>query len=132
MGRLSVVTVISAVLCLAWVPTPALGQSIDWQTVATFEGAGQKNTRPFTVEASEWRVKYEAESTSGFGGTGHIFQVYMKEPGSDNSVGKPIANAANKEEVAETSYQYQTGRYYFQVNGANGRWKIKVQVPSGQ
>ncbi|MCS4048032.1 hypothetical protein GGQ04_003189 [Salinibacter ruber] len=107
-------------------------QSTDWETIASFNGSGQKNTRPFTVEASEWRVKYEAESTSGLGGTGHIFQVYMKEPGSDDPVGEIIANVANEERVAETSYLYQPGRYYFQVNSANGRWEIKVQVPAEQ
>ncbi len=107
-------------------------ESADWQTLARFDGSGQKNIRPFTVEVSEWRVKYEAESTSGLGGTGHIFQVYMKEPGSDDPVGEIIANVANEERVAETSYLYQPGRYYFQVNSANGRWEIKVQVPAEQ
>ncbi|MCS3655136.1 hypothetical protein [Salinibacter ruber] len=132
MRRFHVFAVGLTMFCFAWLPAPAVGQSTGWQTVATFDGSGQKNTRPFTVEVSEWRVKYESESTSGFGGTGHIFQVYMKEPGSDDPVGEIIANASNEKRVVETSYLYQSGRYYFQVNSANGQWEMKVQVPAGQ
>jgi len=99
-----------------------------WQTVERFSGSGQTNTSPFTIEANEWRVRYTSEATSAEG-RGHIFQLSLYEPGADLPT-EMVANVANEERVSNESYVYDSGRFYFQVNAANGRWEIAIQAPN--
>ena len=81
-------------------------------TIASFSGSGAKNTRPITTN-SAWELQWDAE--------GDIFQVYLySENGSLEGV---IANQSKPGEGS--SYQPQTGSYYFKVN-ALGDWSMKV------
>jgi hypothetical protein len=100
-----------------------------WKTVERFSGSGTKNTQPFTVNSNEWRVVYESNaSNSGMGGVGHIFQIFLLEPGQEMFEGEIIANETNKQSISGDSYVYKSGRFYFNSNSANGDWVIEVQV----
>lgn len=100
-----------------------------WTTVQTFSGSGMKSTQPFTVNSDEWRVIYSSEaSNSGMGGAGHIFQLFLLEPGQEDFEGDIVANDVNKRSISGDSYIYKSGRFYFKSNSANGDWEIEVQV----
>lgn len=102
----------------------------DWRTIHTFEGSGIKKTAPFTINSTEWRITYESKATMAedMGGAGHIFQLYLLEPGQSMFMGEILANQVNKVFIEGNSYVYKKGRFYFESNSANGDWIIKVQI----
>lgn len=101
----------------------------DWKTIKTFSGSGTKNTSSFSVSSPEWRVIYESKATmSGLNGSGHIFQLYLLRPGQKMYEGEIVANVANKKSIEGKSSFYETGKFYFKSNSANGDWNIKVQI----
>ena len=108
---------------------PSQQKETTWRTVERFSGSGQSNTSPFTIEADEWRVQYTSEATSAQG-RGHIFQLSLYDPGADLPT-EMVANVANEERVSSESYVYDSGRFYFEVNAANGQWEIAIQAPDG-
>jgi len=93
-----------------------------WQPVNSWEGTGIKNTEPFTITGDQWRINWSNKDTTGFGGS--MLQIAVYKPGSDF----PIAMAANAQGTAsDTSYVYESGTFYLNVNSANGNWEISVE-----
>lgn len=102
-------------------------ENATWNDVETFSGTGKKNTPPFEIEAEKWRVSYRSESTSGIGeGAGHIFTLQLMRPGEEFPV-ETLANAANQKVMENTSYVYESGQFYLEVNSSNGEWTIEVE-----
>lgn len=124
----SALLVAVGVIALFVEPTAAQNQEREWITVESFDGQGQKNTRPFTIESSEWRIRWESVGTMQ-DGMGHIFQLYVQKP-SDDLFTEIAANVTNVKRASDTSYLYDSGRFYLQANAANGKWSIEVQVPA--
>ena len=93
-----------------------------WQAVNSWEGTGIKNTEPFTITGNQWRINWSNKDTTGFGGS--ILQISVYKPGANF----PIEMAANAQGTAsDTSYVYESGEFYLNVNSANGNWAISVE-----
>jgi len=97
---------------------------IEWETVDTLSGNSAKKTAPFTINADQWRVKW---STSG-SSMGSVFQVSAYRPG-DNFPTSMIANVAN-DSGSDTSYVYESGEFYLEINAANTSWEVTIEKPS--
>ena len=97
---------------------------VEWEVVKTISGNSAKKTAPFTIDADQWRVDW---STSG-GSMGSVFQVSAYEPGSDFPTSM-IANVAN-DSGSDTSYVYESGEFYLEINSANTSWEITIEQPS--
>jgi hypothetical protein len=104
----------------------------EWKTVEKFSGSGIKNTPAFTIDKSEWRIKYQSEGNSYAKetGAGHILQLFLLKPGEELSESEIIVNQVNKPKISGDTYLYKTGRFYIKSNSANGDWEILVQVRS--
>ena len=110
---------------------PLISYADEWETLETFTGSGTQNTSPFAIESNEWKIVYESNAThEEMGGAGHIFQLYLLEPGQEEWEGDIVANEANKVNISGESYIYNSGRFYFNSNSANGDWEVKVMVPN--
>lgn len=82
------------------------------EVIERYSGSGGQNISPFTV-TDAWEVNWDAK--------GDIFQLYLY-----NSEGNMEGVVANQQGPGEgSSYQPQTGRYYFKVN-AMGNWTIEI------
>ncbi|TYP95424.1 hypothetical protein LX73_0727 [Fodinibius salinus] len=102
----------------------------EWETVENFSGSGIKNTAAFTINKSEWRIKYKSEGNSFVDetGAGHVLQLFLLKPGENLSEGEILVNQVNKPKISGDTYLYKTGRFYIKSNSANGDWEILVQV----
>lgn len=105
----------------------AVAQETDWQTIERFSGSSSTQTRPFTIESSEWRARWRYEKKTGQV-YASLFQVNLKQPGEDWD-GDALASVANQDGHSSTSYHYEPGRFYLDVNTTNVRWHVKIQVP---
>jgi hypothetical protein len=111
-------------------PDPAHAQAdttTAWTTTETFEGTGRAETKPFTVEAPMWRIKWTSTSDIP-GGMGHVVQIYVLRP-DRNKPRRVAANATNQKTLSGTSRTFSSGRYALKIHGLNGDWAVKVQVP---
>lgn len=108
-------------------PTHAQKQSASWTTIETFEGKDRAQTKPFTVQASKWRIKWKSTSKIP-GGMGHVVQIYVLHPKSDKPR-RVAANATNQKTLSGTSKTFSGGRYALKIHGLNGDWTVKVQRP---
>ena len=103
-------------------PLAALSAPADpakaWVVTKTWQGSGNLDTEPFTVEQS-WRVDWIF--TPGFGGA---LQVYIYHADS-----KTLMNLAVTSQKAgtDTSFWVGAGKYFLRVNSTTGEWKIAVQ-----
>ncbi len=87
-----------------------------WHTIETFSGDTQKNTAPFTIQGSQFRVTWQESGQFYFGAD-------AESP--DNSGNYcAIANLAGS--GSDTTYCYGAGTYYISVNTANP-WTITVE-----
>ena len=94
--------------------TPIVPKS--WHTVTTFSGTNTKNTEPFTVKGSQWRIAW-TETGDGY------FGADAEKP--DQSSGYcPIANTIGTN--SDSTYCYTPGTYYISVNTSN-TWSIKIE-----
>ena len=84
----------------------------DVEFIASFDGSGGKNTRPFTVP-SGWEIQWDAN--------GDLFQLFLY-----NTEGEIVGVPANQKGAGTgNSYQAKGGEYYLQVN-ALGDWTINI------
>lgn len=98
-----------------------------WKTLERFENKGRVETKPFTVDAEKWRIKWTSTSKIP-GGMGHVVQIYVLHPDSDQPR-RVAANATNQKTLSGTSKTFPSGRYALKIHGLNGDWTVKVQVP---
>jgi len=55
-----------------------------WKVVTSFEGVGQKDTAPFQIRGSKWRIKWSCETMDGiFGLSVHGKSVNGGDPGAE-------------------------------------------------
>jgi hypothetical protein len=97
------------------VVTPPPAPPASWHTVQTFSGQTQKNTSPFTIKGSQWRITWQETGDGYFGantespdGGGYCSIANLVGPGSDST------------------YCYTPGTYYVSVNTANS-WSMTVE-----
>ncbi|MGC9602496.1 MAG: hypothetical protein ABSE76_02025 [Minisyncoccia bacterium] len=86
-----------------------------WHTVTTFSGQTQKNTPPFTIKGSQWRITWQ-ETGDGY------FGADTQSPDGSNYCS--IANLAGP--GSDSTYCYTPGTYYISVNTANS-WTMTVE-----
>ncbi len=87
-----------------------------WHTIETFSGDTQKNTAPFTIQGSQFRVTWQESGQYYFGAN-------TQSP--DNS-GNYCAIANLVGSGSDSTYCYGAGTYYISVNTANP-WTITVE-----
>lgn len=87
-----------------------------WHVVTTFSGNGEKQTAPFTIQGSEWRMDWQT--------TGQ-FNFALDADAADK--GSEFCSAANIiGSGSDTSYCYQSGQFYLEANTGN-QWTVKVE-----
>ena len=101
----------------------------EWKTIQEFSGSTPTTTRPFTVSSDEWRAKWSCRRKNSQI-YGVLFQAQLKQPGQDWR-GETLVNALlqGQSRSSNTTYQYQSGRYYLDVVASNVRWSLEIQVP---
>jgi len=93
----------------------------EWGEIKSWEGTGAKKTETFDITSDQWRITW-GNNGGQFGGG--ILQVYVYRPGDD----LPVALAANTTEIGkDTSYVYEKGTFYLDINAANTNWTVKVE-----
>lgn len=97
------------------VVTPPPAPPASWHTVQTFSGQTQKNTAPFTIQGSQWRISWQ-ETGDGY------FGANAQSPDGGNYCS--IANLVGP--GSDSTYCYGAGTYYVSVNTAN-LWTITVE-----
>jgi hypothetical protein len=97
-------------------PAPVVPQpAASWHTVATFSDQTQKNTSPFTIQGSQWRITWQ-ETGDGY------FGANAQSPDGSNYCS--IANLVGT--GSDSTYCYTAGTYYISVNTANN-WSMTVE-----
>jgi ribosomal protein L40E len=93
-----------------------------WQKVKSWQGTGIKKTEPFTITGKQWRIIWSIKDTSGINAS--ILQIFVYKVG----VQAPMEIVANVQGTAnDTSYIYESGEFYLNINSANGNWAITVE-----
>ena len=93
-----------------------------WTIVKTWKGSGIKKTEPFTISNRRWRIIWSYTSASD----ACFMQIWTQRPTSD-APEDLVANVANEASGGETSYFYNQGEFYIDVNAADCNWKIIVE-----
>ncbi|MDO8594679.1 MAG: hypothetical protein Q7R93_04175 [bacterium] len=87
-------------------PKPAKAPAVTtptWKVVTSFEGVGQKDTAPFQIRGSKWRIKWSCETMNGIFG----LAVY----------GKSINGGDPGAEIVRTSCPFSGTNQYNAWNG---------------
>lgn len=93
-----------------------------WQKVKSWQGTGIKNTEPFIITGSQWRIIWSIKDTTGFDAS--LLQIFIYKVGGE----LPLDLAANAMGTKnDTSYIYKSGKFYLKINSANGNWRITVE-----
>jgi hypothetical protein len=92
-------------------PPPA-----SWHTIGTYSGNTTKNTAPFTIRGSQWRITWQ-ESAKGY------FGASVETPDNSGSSCQ-IANIIGPD--SDTTYCYGAGTYYLWINGSDP-WTMTVE-----
>ncbi len=93
-------------------PAPAA----TWHTVTTLSGQTQKNSPPFTIKGSQWRISWQETGDGYFGATAES----PDNSGSYCAIANLVGNGS------DSTYCYDPGTYYVSVNTANS-WTITVE-----
>lgn len=89
-------------------------QKPEWSKVIDWQGSGIKNTEPFEIRGSMWRIKWQ--------NLGSILQIYVYRPG-----GGLIALPVNTlEKGKDISYIYEKGEFYLTINAIE-KWIIEIE-----
>lgn len=97
------------------VVTPPPAPPASWHTVASYSGQTQKNTSPFTIKGSQWRITWQETGDGYFG---------ADTESTDGSNYCSIANLVGP--GSDATYCYKPGTYYISVNTANS-WTMTVE-----
>lgn len=100
-------------------PAPASGG--DWQRVATFEGTGDRSTPEFTVNGSQWRIRYQTTlvpRTSSCSFYGRVRGLR----GTANQEGF----SAHRSETNESLYRSR-GTYFVEVSSLYCDWQLTIE-----
>ncbi len=87
-----------------------------WHTVTTLSGQTQKNSPPFTIKGSQWRISWQETGDGFFGATAES----PDESGSYCAIANLVGSGS------DSTYCYDPGTYYVSVNTANS-WTITVE-----
>jgi len=97
------------------VPPPTAAPT--WHAITEWHGSGVKTTESFTVQTTEWRVRWLNK--------GSYLGIYVYRNGE---LYYPMPVAANTTQKTEdASYVHESGTFYFTINGAEG-WDVYVEV----
>ena len=108
-------------------PTPSPTQA--WHTVQTFSGNGDINTSTFTIQGSQWEIKWSAtaESNDSYcqqNGCNLLIQPY--HPANDLADSNIYADDIKTTESG-SGYFYDSGQFYLKITEGNlTNWTITV------
>jgi hypothetical protein len=107
-------------------PVPTIAPLVapkQWMQVTTLAGNGPKRGAVFALTGAQARLRYtlQGDSTS-------VLAVYVVEEGHSvqKDGGSPDVNV-DKPGTDETMLANPAGRYYLDVNSANGTWTVIVE-----
>jgi len=104
-------------------PEPEQTPTSEPVIIKEWEGSGYKTTGPFKVESKPWVIAWAHNPEVIEGVSMGIFQIYV----CDAQDGNLVSIAANSmEKGSDTSYIYETGTFYLEINAANTSWAVKV------
>jgi hypothetical protein len=96
----------------------------EWETIGEWSGSGAKGTEKFSVTGGQWRIRWTARDTSGFGGG--LMQVFAYKEGQELPSAIPI-NTQVTGEASDVSYIQEKGTFWLQCNCANVRWSMTAE-----
>ena len=93
-----------------------------WVIVKSWRGNGIKKTEPFMISSGKWRIiwSYSSPTRASF------LQIFCNRPGGD-MYEDLVANVANDASGGETSYFYNHGEFYLDINAVDCNWKVTVE-----
>lgn len=94
-----------------------------WMQVTTLTGSGPKRGEVFTLTGAQARLRYTLQGDSN-----SALAVYVIGEGHtlEKDGGSPEINA-DKPGTDETMLVKDAGRYYLDVNSANGTWTVVIE-----
>jgi hypothetical protein len=90
-----------------------------WIELKAWTGNGIRQTRPFTISSSEWRIAWLS--------TASVFNIYVYDARTGALV--TTAAAVTGKSVDSTYLRTPPGRYYLQINASNGNWAVSASAP---
>jgi len=105
-------------------PEPTSIKQAKPQLIKEWKGSGIKSTEAFTVNRKPWVISW-ANNPEVIGGQSMgILQIMVYSTKNPNI---PVTLAANTmKKSSDTSYIYETGRFYLKINAANTEWVVQV------
>ncbi|MBM4446282.1 MAG: lamin tail domain-containing protein [Chloroflexi bacterium] len=99
----------------------------EWSTIQTFTGKDSKDTTPFHVSGTEWRIIWAANAERP---EYAVFDILVYPQDKPGVLTKRISYS--KGTSSDTAYIYEGGRdYYLKVTAANlSSWTITVEEPA--
>lgn len=95
-------------------------QGKTYREIFSFNGEGAKNSEPFTITGSKFRIKYDCSKTT----TTPLCQAVLRSP-NDESLYKEIFNTIG-ENQSETIF-YEKGTFYIEATVMGGEFDIIVE-----
>ena len=91
-----------------------------WVRVAAWQGDGNKKTEPFTIQGSEWRIRWSKSSTSHRPGYITVFVHYAD---------RRLVGLAVNERIADSGEAYldRRGDFYLDIVSRRAAWEIVVE-----
>lgn len=98
-----------------------------WHTVTSFSGVGEKNTEPFTIKGSQWRINWTANANDSYCITyGCGFYIYVYSIDKRYSIDSTHSDISGTK--SDTSYFYKNGTFYLNPSGSTiDSWLITVE-----
>ena len=111
------------------VPPPAPIIPKSWHAVTVFSGNNEKNTDPFVVKGSQWRIRWSANASTESSYCqeyGCSFYVYVYNTINNSYIDDISADIKSYSE--DTSNFYTAGSYYLKISGSNiNSWTITIE-----
>ena len=93
------------------------------RVVQTISGEGNKQTAPFDIASSTWRIDYGFEANTKIKGASFLGVEVYREGNSNLPIDSiSLENPGNDSSFENT----KPGSYYLKITSANARWKVKV------
>jgi hypothetical protein len=105
-------------------PPEETAKEAEWSTVQTFTGKESKNTPPFNISGTKWRIIWTADVQSP---EYAVFSILVYPQDTPGLLTKRVSYS--KDTSSDTAYIYEGGRdYYLKVIAANlSNWTIIVE-----
>jgi len=118
------ITVLLFAVALEVVHFSTTNYNAGWHVTQTFLGSTRDDTAPITITNGQWELNWTCQLQNS--GLASAFTVTVRNLTTNNPIDVPIDTDCQTEPHGST-YDYQTGTFYLEINSVNANWTLQIQ-----